>query len=94
MANRDTLLLTKLIAEIAKQRRTDRRSDRMLAVIERQHELYGVGFDFADAPTQEKAAALEGAAIALAASALRLAAEGSDLFKFDPSTKELAHAAG
>lgn len=92
MANRDTILLTKLITELARQRRTDGRQDRMLAVIERQHELYGVGYDFADAPSPDKVAALEGAAIALAAAALRLAAEGSDLFKFDPSTKELAHA--
>lgn len=92
MANRNTILLAKLINELTRQRRTDQRTDRMLAVIEHQQELYGAGFDFADAPTQEKAAALEGAAVALAAAALRLAAEGSGVFKFDPSTKELAHA--
>lgn len=87
MANRDTLMLTRLIAEIARQRRTDQRCDRMLALIERQHEVYGAGFDYANAPSPERAAALESAAIDLAAAALRLAAEGCD-----PAAKELAHA--
>lgn len=92
MANRDTLLLTKLLAEIARQRRTDQRRDRMLAVIERQHELYGAGYDYADAPSPEKAAALESAALGLAAAALRLAGDGCNLFKFDPKAQELANA--
>lgn len=93
MANRDTLLLAKLLAEIARQRRTDQRRDRMLAVVEHQHALYSAGYDYADAPTPEKATELEGVALSLAAAVMRLASDGCNLFRFDPKAKkELANA--
>lgn len=92
MASGDTELLTKTIKELAWLRRHDKHPDRMLTVIERHGELYTAGFKFADSPSEETAAALEGAAIALAAAALRLAGDGCCLFRYHPLQQEAANA--